>query len=167
MNDREKDLESLFHANGFEWALQMFSPRENAAAYFLERLDKLDTFMGSRNLGNSGPTLEVLHKLTEHSPFKAAAFFEALVAIRSSEILCAAWRVIQGMSIENLSVAYEHLQTFRLVVSLRSPYGEAEVYESHDIDDLAFMRHLSKCKSGGKPLLNGFHALRQKPIGSR
>ena len=162
MKDQAIRLEKLIEDAGFGWGLRLFSPQKDAAAFYSARLDQLDEFMASQGLGKSGPTVAIIESLCEHSPFRADAILEAIISIKSPQILCAAWRIIQGMTVQSLTVDYAHCKRFDLTVTLKSPYGDSEVYRSDDIDDLPFIRHLGKCKLGGQPLLNGFHALKRK-----
>ncbi len=155
-------LEKLLENAGLEWGLRIFSPREEAAAFYLARLDRLQKFMSSRGLGENASSIATIELLSTHSPFRADAILEALISIRSPEIVCAAWRIIQGMTVQSLSVEYVHCDRFKLTIILKSADDEVEIYSSNDIDDLPFVRHLSKCKLGESPLLDGFHALRRK-----
>ena len=117
--------------------------------------------MTSRELGESAPSLDALLGLVDSNPFKLDAFLEALVSLENPEIIAAAWRIIQGMQVDSLGMRFEHARSFSMSVSLKSPYGETETYASDDIDDMNFIRHLMKSKSGGRPIINGFVALRR------
>ena len=116
--------------------------------------------MGERGIGENAPNIELIETIADNSPYKADAFIAALVSIRTSAILCAAWRIIQGVQIDELKVDFKRLNGFCLRLTLPSPSGQPEQYESTDIDDLSFVRHLIKSKSENRPMINGFHALR-------
>ena len=57
---------------------------------------------------------------------------------------------------------YRELQSFHLSFTLAGGNGQdqLETYESSDISDTALLRHLGVTKIGGKPLFDGFYALR-------
>lgn len=163
MSDQEQQLETVLRNRGFGWAIDMFAPSSRAAAHYLEALRKLETYVAKRRLGTSSFSPEALEHLVELSPHKANAFLQALVSIRSTTILCAAWRILQGMEVESIEMRYARLSEFTLHVTLRSPYDESaeEEYASDDIDDVVFLRHLGKSTVDRRPFFDGFYALRQ------
>lgn len=157
-------LIALLNQRRFEWAVQAFSPTEEAGAYYAGKLAALREFMASRNLEGSAPSLSSLLGLVESNPFKLDAFLEALVSLENPEIMAAAWRMLQGLQLDSLEVRFERARSFSMSVSLKSPCGETETYTSDDIDDMNFIRHLMKSKSGGRPIINGFFALRRPEL---
>ena len=163
MNQQAQQLESLLRDRGLAWAVDMFAPSSEAAAYYLDALDRLERYVAGRELGSIPFSPESLRKLAAVSSYKADAFLQALVSIRSTPILCAAWRILQGMEIASVEMRYVRLSHFELRVVLCSPYdGTEEKYESDDINDAVFVRHLGQAKLDTKPLFDGFYALRQK-----
>ncbi|MGO8750339.1 MAG: hypothetical protein ACLQNE_30715 [Thermoguttaceae bacterium] len=163
MNDQEQQLETILRKRGFAWAIEMFSPSSKAVTRYLETLRHLEEYLKERNRGTISFLPESLEHLLSASPYKADAFLQALVSIRSTPILCAAWRILQGMQVESIDMRYARLSEFTLRVTLRSPYDETEIenYESNDIDDVAFVRHLGKSTVDSRPFFDGFYALRQ------
>lgn len=157
----ESEVIDLLNARDFDWAIRAYHPSEQAGTYFIEKLDALRSCMNRRGLGEDCPTIELLGQLVQANPFKLDAFLEALVSLRTAEMLAAAWRVIQGMQIESLQMRFRHAESFSLALTLRSPYGETENYSTSDIDDMTFVRHLMKSKSDNRPIINGFFALRR------
>lgn len=155
------ELEKLLKARGFEWAIRAYSPSDKAAAHYAEKFSEIEKFMVDRGIGNSAPAFDDLVSLQDSNPYKLDAFLEALVSLRSSEMIVGAWRMIQGMQLQSLELIFENASSFALKVSLNSPYGETEVYSTNDIDDMNFVRHLMKSKSGDRPIINGFFALRR------
>ena len=78
-------------------------------------------------------------------------------------MLLMAWRIIQGMEIKNVDVAYNRQQDFRLSVTLESPYGDRdEIYESSSIQDFVLFRHIGIMEVDGRPVFDGFYALKLK-----
>jgi hypothetical protein len=161
MNDREQQLETVLRSRGLAWAIDMFAPSSRAAAHYLDALERLERYVAEHGLGSVSLSPETIEHLVAVAPYKADAFLQALVSIRSTPMLCAAWRVLQGMEIDCVEMRYARLSEFALRVVLRSPYDETEVYESSDINDVVFVRHLSKSTVDGKPFFDGFCALRQ------
>lgn len=161
MNNQEQQLESLFRDRGLAWAIDMFAPSSQAAAHYLKALRRLEEYVKKHHLGTISFTPESLARLVSASPYKADAFLQALVSIRSTPILCAAWRVVQGMEIESIEMRYARLHDFALRIVLRSPFGETEEYSSDDINDVVFVRHLGKSTVDARPFFDGFYGLRQ------
>jgi len=159
MNDPQELINLLTEA-GFAYAVSAYSTSDKAGGFYVARLESLESFMHSRRLGQNAPTLSLLKKMGGSNVFKRDAFLQALVSIRSPEILAAAWRMIQGMSLQSFQIDFKYEESFSMRILLESPYGEPEEYKSQDIDDLAFGRHLMKGKTEGKPIINGFFATR-------
>lgn len=156
-----KMVENLLTENGFDWAVRAYHPSSDAGTYYLGKLTSLREFMTIRGMGQNAPTLDGLDRLGKSNPYKRDAFLEALVSMRSSEMITAAWRMIQGMQLQSLQLCFENATTFSMEVQLNSPYDEVETYATTDIDDMNFVRHLMKSKSGERPIINGFFALRR------
>ena len=161
MNNQEQQLEAMLRGRGLAWAVDMFAPSSQAAAHYLDALRRLERYIEERGLGTIAFSPESLAHLVSVSPYKADAFLQALVSIRSTAILCAAWRILQGMEIEVVEMRYSRLSQFTLRVTLRSPYDVTEEYVSNDISDAVFVRHLGRSTVDAKPFIDGFYALRQ------
>jgi len=155
------EVANLLQTRGFDWAMRFFYPQNEAASHYSERLMLLRDFMISRGIGESAPSLADLHALRTSDPMKLDAFLEALVSLKSSEMIAAAWRMIQGMQLESLELKFNYAKTFSMQISLKSPCDQSETYSTGDIDDMNFVRHLMKSKSGDRPIINGFFALRR------
>jgi hypothetical protein len=161
MSEREQRLEAILRNRGMAWAIDMFAPKSQAAAHYLEALEQLEHYVAEKSLGSSSFSPDSLEHLASASPYKADAFLQALVSIRTTPILCAAWRILQGMEIDAIEMRYGRLSEFTLRVTLRSPYDEHETYQSSDINDVVFVRHLGKSSVESRPFFDGFYALRQ------
>lgn len=160
MND-SLEMTDLLHARGFDWAIKIYSPPNEAGDHYVGKLSAMKTFMNDRGIGESAPAISGLRQLGASNPFKLDAFLEALVSLKSAEMITAAWRMIQGMQLASMDLKFESAKAFLLQVSLSSPNGEHEAYSTEDIDDMNFVRHLMKSKSGDRPIINGFFALRR------
>jgi hypothetical protein len=161
MKNQEQHLETILRNRGLGWAVDLFAPSSRAAAHYLEDLKRLERYIEEHSLGKSSFSPESLEQLVSVSPYKADAFLQALVSIRSTPILCAAWRIIQGMEIECVEMRGTRLADFALRVVLRSPYETEEEYKSDHIGDVVFVRHLSASTLNGRPYFHGFYPLRQ------
>ena len=158
----QTEINELLQARNFDWAIKAFHPSDQATRHFAEQLDALKLFMEQRRLGECVPTIASLQSLGKTNSYKLDAFLEALVSLRTSEMIAAAWRIIQGMQVEKIEMQFEYGKSFALRISLLSPYGENENYSTNDIDDMNFLRHLIKSKSDNRPIINGFFALRHR-----
>jgi hypothetical protein len=161
VSNQEQRLEAILRDRGLEWAITLFPRGSNAAAHYLDALRRLTDYVKAHRRGEVEFTPEFLESLASVSPHKADAFLQALVSIRSTPMLCAAWRILQGMEVERVEMRYVRLTEFALHVTLRSPYSETEEYITDDVNDIAFVRHLGKAMVDGRPLFDGFYALRQ------
>ncbi len=166
MSDQEKQLETVLRNRGLAWAIDMFPPSSHATAHYLQALSQLEDYFKARGLSTISFSPDSLEQLVSVSPYKADAFLQALVSIRSTPILCAAWRILQGMEVQSIEMRYARLSDFTLHVTLRSPYSErdaiTEEYASRDISDVVFVRHLGNSTVDRKPFFDGFYPLRQK-----
>ena len=161
MNSPEKHLDRILRDRGLGWALDMFAPSLSATAHYLQALERLEAYVSQQSLGTMSFSPESVEHLIAIAPHKADAFLQALVSNPSTPMLCAAWRLLQGMEVEQLEIRYSRLAEFMLRVVLNSPYGQIEEYVSSDINDIAFLRHLGKSTIDGRPFLDGFYPLRQ------
>jgi len=59
-----------------------------------------------------------------------------------------------------IQLKFEYARTFSMEISLKSPFDQTETYSTVDTD-MNFVRHLMKSKSGDRPIINGFVALRR------
>jgi len=162
IHDSSQELEKIMRDRGLGWAIDLYAPSDQAAAHYMNSLKQLEIVLRNKGLlGSSSFTPQSITQLIASSPYKADAFLQALVSVRSTEILCATWRILQGMEISELNMSYRHRTSFELRIVLSSPYGETEEYRSQDINDVVFVKHLGKTLINGQPIFDGFHALRQ------
>ena len=74
-----------------------------------------------------------------------------------------AWRIIQGMEVKEIRIAYRRQEAFEATVVLESPYGEEDPpYVSSDIRGFCFFRHIGILEISGRPVFDGFYPLRIK-----
>ena len=104
MSDQEKQLETVLRNRGLAWAIDMFPPSSHATAHYLQALSQLEDYFKARGLSTISFSPDSLEQLVSVSPYKADAFLQALVSICSTPILCAAWRILQGMEVQSIEM---------------------------------------------------------------
>lgn len=155
-------LEEAIRESGLSWVIDWFAPRSEAVEHLKTTLESVNQ-LGRNRLGDRAPNLSESAILRQYSqnPLQVRGFFQALGGTRTPAMLLMVWRVIQGMEIKELEIAYHRQQDFTLRVILESPYGEEdEVYESMSIQDFALLRHVGILEISGTPVFDGFYALK-------
>ena len=157
-------LETLFRKNGLGWMIDMYAPPDQAIPAYVALLDRVAAEYRSRCGVAVSFAPEALQAEAERNPHKVQAFLQLLRPDRSPAMLVMVWRVLQGLSISEVVMNYRERDSFRLGFTLARPaesgQDQLETYESTDISDAALVRHLGMAKVGGKPLFDGFYALR-------
>jgi hypothetical protein len=161
MTDESADqLERLLRDNDLGWVIDVCAPPETAATClsgFLNRADQLS----QQRFGAHAPRISAESLMDQEDGLRVKAFLQALASRFSPEMLVAAWRIIfDGLTIQSCNLEYERLNRFAFQLVLATPDGSQEVYASDDIRDALFLRHLPSVMFGGKPLFQGFFALR-------
>lgn len=156
----EEELEALLRRHSLGAAIDVFAPH-SAVAHYLRQLQSLNELLRARAVESPELSPQYLEDLSALSRDKADAFLQALVSVESTEMLCAAWRIIQGMEIDGVSLNYNRLQQFLLQVRLRLPaeHERTEEYISRSINDVSFIRHLGGAELDDKPVFVGFYPL--------
>jgi hypothetical protein len=157
-------LETLLRENGLGWMIDMYAPPDQAIPTYASLLDRVAAEYRSRCGVAVSFTPQTLQAEAERNPHKVQAFLQLLRPDRSPAMLVMVWRVLQGLSISEVVMNYRERESFRLGFTLARPaesgQDQLETYESTDISDAALVRHLGVAKVGGKPLFDGFYALR-------
>ena len=114
-------------------------------------------------LGDNAPDLRedaILEEYRRH-PSQVRGFFQILGGTRTPDMLVMAWRIIQGMTVKEVRLAYRRKRDFQLSVILESPDGQEDPpYESDKITDFALFRHIGIMEVDGRPVFDGFYPLR-------
>lgn len=155
-------LESLLRGADLDWIIGLYAPPDRAVSALLDTLAAVDREAAGK-LGTDAPrfTVEALAHESKLNPHKVRAFLQALTATRSPAMLLMAWRIIQGMRIQQVEMKYTYRDRFFMTVFLESPYGDGlERYESSDIKDASLLRHFGIMSVDGKPVFDGFYPLR-------
>ena len=164
MTTSTSDLEQAIREAGEGWLVDSFAPRDEAIPRLRRRIAEVND-LAQQRLGGNAPDLSEAALVAEHNrqPLKVKGFFQVLGGSRTPAMLLMAWRIIQGMEIKNVDVAYNRQQDFRLSVTLESPYSDRdEIYESSSIQDFVLFRHIGIMEVDGRPVFDGFYALKLK-----
>ncbi len=155
-------LEKLLRENDLGWIIDWYVPPGKAIPSLLRLLDSASKESRER-FGDSGPQFseQVLANESKQNPHKVKAFLQVFGATRSPHMLVMAWRILQGMRIQQIDMAYREKKSFHLRCVLNSPYEDKpEVYESSDIVDAMLLPHLGIMEMDTGPMFEGFYPLR-------
>lgn len=156
-------LERLLRSNNLGWALDTFGPRDRILPAWIAHLDQAAAQYHKRLGVHLSLAPEVLEAEAAKNPHKIRAFLQAFCTVSSPDMLVMVWRVLQGLGIREIKMAYRERDFFELTVVLERPGtypGQSEVYQSQDIRDAAILRHLGTVSIDGKPFFHGFYTLR-------
>ena len=163
-NTQASTLEEVIRRAGEDWLIDWFSPPSEAMNHLTQTLHAVNELAQERLAGHA-PDLseEALAREYERNPQHVKAFLQTLGGTRTPAMLLMAWRIIQGMEIEEFRVEYQRQQRFTMRVVLRSPHGDpVEEYDSDRIQDFSLLRHLGTLEAGpGRPIIDGFYPLRR------
>jgi hypothetical protein len=123
-------LERLLRDNDLGWMIDMYSPRERALPFLLERLAELMVESRNRYDYEMALTPETLSAQAERNPHKIRAFLQALGVSGNSDMLLMVWRILQGLSIREVRMYYREQEEFSLVVTLARPGEDREELET-------------------------------------
>lgn len=155
-------LEEAIRTAGEGWLLDSFVPPAGAMDHIRRVLASAHQRARER-FGKNGPDLQenaILEAYRRH-PSQVRGFFQALGGTRTPDMLVMAWRIIQGMTVKEVRLAYQRQRAFELTVVLESPYGEEDPpYKSDKITDFALFRHIGIMEVDGRPVFDGFYPLR-------
>ena len=154
------DLEQLIHESGQDWLIRSYVPQEDAIPHLVGLLDEVDIRAKQRWGENAPRMLEWLPREARRNPHKIKAFFQALGATDSPDMLLMVWRVLEGRTVAGIELAYKLQQRFKLkvILSAEGPAAQ-ECYESTSIDDAALLRHFGIMTMDDKPIFDGFYPL--------
>jgi hypothetical protein len=155
-------LEETIRQSGEGWLLDSFPPQEKEMERIRRTLDAVNN-LAKKRLGGDAPDISETALIEEYrrNPQRVRGFFQALGGTRTTEMLLMVWRIMQGMEIRDVQVGYRRQQEFTMTVVLESPYGvEEDPYTSKNINDFTLFRHIGVLEISGRPVLDGFYALR-------
>lgn len=158
-------LECLLRDNELGWMIDMYAPRERAVPFLLDQLTKLTAEFQTRFGHNVSFAPETLRAEAERNPHKIRAFLEALAVSGNPDMLLMVWRILQGLSIREVTMSFREQEAFSLTVTLArrgEKQDELEIYRTKDINDAALLRHFGITTMDSRPLFDGFYPLRKK-----
>jgi hypothetical protein len=157
-------LEEAIRQSGEGWLLDWFAPPEKAMGRIRQAIDAVND-LAKQRLGGNAPDVSERALIAEYrrNPQRVRGFFQTMGGSRTPEMLLMVWRIMQGMEIKDVQIAYRRLEEFRATVVLESPYGEQDApYTSTDINDFTLFRHIGLLEISGRPVFDGFYALRMQ-----
>lgn len=153
-------VKEVFEEFGLGWWVRAGGSNE----FFFNHIETLLTAVHAAYARRHGPGFDPfgIFNTARSGDWRIRAFLQAISASSSPNMLVMAWRIIQGMDIETLEMIYHSQKSFRLCVTLISPYGEVEKepYISEKIEDAALVRHLGIMRMNGRPVFAGFSPLK-------
>ncbi len=155
-------LERLLRDNDLGWMIDMHAPPDRAVPVLLQQLASLTAEFQSRFKHEVSFAPETLRVEAERNPHKIRAFLQALGASGNPDMLLMVWRILQGLSIREVTMSYREQESFSLNITLARPgeeEDELETYRSNDINDAALLRHFGITTLDGGPLFDGFFPL--------
>jgi hypothetical protein len=154
---RRERLRLALQKSGSDWVFRYWG---SEAERNLDRLAAdLDQFVHHyrQRYGDRPDPVELL----DSNPTKGAAFFQVDTLRASPEMKVLVWRLLLGYEITRLECHYRAGHSFRLKVTIRSPYGSnEESYESTDPSDFRILRHIGLIGVGDQTHLQGYYAAR-------
>ena len=142
--------------------MSSFGTRDQEMARIRETLRAVSQRAKER-LREDAPAISETALLDEYrrNPQQARGFFQALGGTRSPNVLLMVWRIIQGMEVKDVKIEYQRQKSIELTVILESPDGKVDPpYTSRNISDFTLFRHIGVLELSGKPVFDGFYALR-------
>jgi hypothetical protein len=158
--EQAETLERLLRANDLGDVLDTYEPSPNHLLDGLvDCLDKVAAEHRARVGGSVSFAPEALEAEWSRNPHKIRAFLQAMRMTRSPEMLVMVWKILQGLNVQEVKMAYRMRESFELVIVLAVPGGQQnalETYRSTDIFDVRLLRHFGIATAGNRPSFNGF-----------
>lgn len=158
-------LEGLLRDNGLAWMMDAYHPADKVLPSLLQLLGRVAVEYQRRQGQNVSFSPQQLEAEGKRNPHKIKAFLQALGVSNSPQMLVMVWRILQGLSIREITLRYNDRQRFELEVCLARPGDGEDVleqYRSTDINDVTLLRHFGVATINSKPLFEGFYPLRVK-----
>ena len=158
-SDSSAVLERLLRAHDLGWMIDKYAPPDRALPFLLDQLARLTAEFEKKFRFEVSFTPEQLTLEAVRNPHKIRAFLQALAASGNVDMLLMVWRILQGLSIREVTMNYTQQKAFRLVVILAKPgqnEDPLETYSSDDINDAALLRHFGITTLDTLPLFDGF-----------
>jgi hypothetical protein len=153
-------LERLLRANDLGTVLDTYEPSSaHLLDSLMDRLDKVAAEYHARFGGCTSFTPEALESESSRNPHKIRAFLQAMRRTRSPGMLVMVWRILQGLSVQEVKMVYQKRESFELVIVLTEPGAQKsalETYRSTDIFDVRLLRHFGVATAVNRPSFNGF-----------
>jgi hypothetical protein len=162
-------LRRLLLANNLGWVLEIFGPSDRFLPIWIDQLNQAAAEYRTRFGVSVSFAPETLEAEAAKNPHKIRAFLQAFCVASSPAMLVMVWRILQGLKIQEIKMAYHERKSFELIVVLAPPWTnqeQLEEYKSQDIRDANLLRHFGTGSIDGRPLIHGFYTLQHwdKPV---
>lgn len=149
-------LENVLRDAGLEWLVKYWGNRKDE--HLETTVQGLEEFAEeyNRRFGERPDPLTLVQKNRD----KGKAFFQLDTLLLSPQFKVAVWRILLGCEVAELEVKYTQNSGSSIQLTLRTPHGEQEKYESHYWHDFRVLRHFGLTGINERPLLQGYFALR-------
>jgi hypothetical protein len=162
MSTATLSLEDVIRQSGEGWLIDRYVPKEEALSHLRTTLEAVNRKARER-LRDNAPDLSEKSIIDAYHrrPQQIRGFFQALGGTRTPDMLLMVWRIIEGLEIKEIQLTYRRREQFEVRVVLESSIGEAdEFYASSSVHDFALFRHIGVLEAGGRPVFDGFYALK-------
>ncbi len=156
-------LERLLRNDDLGWMIDMYTPKREAIPFLLDQLVHVESAYQNRFHYDVSFSPESLELEAGFNPHKIRGFLQALGASRNPDMLVMVWRILQGLSIREVTMNYREMASFSLRVTLATPGEEGEeIYLTDNIRDAALLRNFGIAGDANRPLFDGFYPLRNR-----
>lgn len=155
---KEEQLANLFAVTGHQFVLDLFAPGEDAAQFYIARLEGGRKEL-ERRFGSSPdlPTIQVLCEMEHNAPDQLRAFIQCLARTATPSMLALAWRLVHQSSVASIDLHLSEDRGFELTITAKHPGSNTlEVYKSQDVKDKAILEQICFNDSGDGPRYVGF-----------
>lgn len=164
MSEEDQDgLERLLGKHNLAWLLGGMTSKAKALPLLRNILTRVGEGYRARTGLDENFSPKALEEESSRNPQKIEAFLQALAVTQNPDMLVMVWRILQGSTIRDVAMQYQEREHFQLVVRLARYDGQddrVEDYQSTDIHDAGLLRHFGIAMIDGRPLFDGFYALR-------
>jgi hypothetical protein len=153
---RKDQLARLLAAARAGWVIEG-EDRESRLEGILNEVDALAGRL-SALIGLSGDLLDEM----EREIGALAPLAESFASPMSADIRAAVYVLLRGGELRSLTYEYDRLARSRLFLRIATWERRELEFESNELWDAEILRHLGLMKMGGRPLVDGYYAMRSR-----
>jgi hypothetical protein len=151
---RKDQLARLLQSARVGWVLDG-EDREARLGGILQEVDELAGRLSRTNLGQGDLMEEMARDVSVLAPL-----VQSFSSPMSTEIRTAIYLLLRGAELSALTYEYDRLARSRLYMRIATMDRRALEFESTELWDAEFLRHIGLMKMSGRPLVDGYYALR-------